>query len=149
MSLFFSDSVITRVYYILLLEDGLLFAFSASLSIIVRVFLSQRLFLSLSFSLSFCYYVKFYSDSHSDSTICNSPPSYRQPSGNGQLLSRRYCTHSVWSFLCAYRTARESQGALAVSCKYFKQSKWPFLAAFSHTHALYSSYLRSTRYSSM
>ena len=52
MSLFFSDSVITRVYYILLLEDGLLFAFSASLSIIVRVFLSQRLFLSLSLSLS-------------------------------------------------------------------------------------------------
>ena len=63
------------------------------------------LFLSLSPSLSFCYYVKFYSDSHSDSTICNSPPSYRQPSGNGQLLSRRYCTHSVWLFLCASKTA--------------------------------------------
>jgi hypothetical protein len=47
MSLFFSDSVITRVYYILLLEDGLLFAFSASLSILLRAFLSQRLFLSL------------------------------------------------------------------------------------------------------
>ena len=105
LSLSFSDSVITRVYYILLLEDGLLFAFSASLSIIVRVFLSQRLFLSLSFSLSFCYYVKFYSDSHSDSTICNSPPSYRQPSGNGQLLSRRYCKHSVWLFSCASKTA--------------------------------------------
>ena len=71
----FSDSVITRVYYILLLEDGLLFAFSASLSILLRVFLSQRLFLSLSFSLSFCYYVKFYSDSDSDSTLCNSPSS--------------------------------------------------------------------------
>ena len=25
----------------------------------------------------------------------NSPCSYRQPNGNGQLLSRRYCTHSV------------------------------------------------------
>ena len=25
-----------------------------------------------------------------------------------------------------------SQGALAVSCKYFKQSKWPFMAAYSH-----------------
>ena len=77
MSLFSSDSVITRVYYILLLEDGLLFAFSASLSILLRAFLSQRLFLSLSlsFSLSFCYYVKFYSDSDSDSTLSNSPSS--------------------------------------------------------------------------
>ena len=59
------------------------------------------LFLSLSPSLSFCYYVKFYSDSHSDSTICNSPPSYRQPSGNGQLLSRRYCKHSGLLLSCA------------------------------------------------
>ena len=75
MSLFSSDSVITRVYYILLLEDGLLFAFSASLSILLGAFLSQRLFLSLSFSLSFCYYVKFYSDSDSDSTLSNSPSS--------------------------------------------------------------------------
>ena len=25
-----------------------------------------------------------------------------------------------------------SQGALAVSCKYFKQSKWPFSAAYQH-----------------
>ena len=71
-----------------------------------------------------CYYIKFYSDSDSDSaTICNSPSSYRQPSGNGQLLSRRYCKHSVWLFLCAFRTAQEFQGALAVSRKYFKQSK--------------------------
>ena len=30
------------------------------------------------------------------------------------------------------RTARPSQGALAVSCKYFKQSKWPFSAAYQH-----------------
>ena len=29
-------------------------------------------------------------------------------------------------------TARSSQGALAVSCKYFKHSKWPFLAANIH-----------------
>ena len=28
----------------------------------------------------------------------------------------------------------ESQGALAVSCKYFKQSKWPFSAAYTHAH---------------
>jgi hypothetical protein len=33
------------------------------------------------------------------------PSSYDQSSGNGQLLSRRYCTQSVWLFLCAYRTA--------------------------------------------
>ena len=90
------------------------------------------LFLSLSPSLSFCYYVKFYSDSHSDSPICNSPSSYRQPSGNGQLLSRRYCRHSGWLFLCASKTAQESHGALAVSRKYFKQSKWPLSAARSH-----------------
>ena len=35
------------------------------------------------------------------------------------------------------RTAAESQGALAVSCKYFKQSKWPFSAAYSHAYSLY------------
>ena len=55
--------------------------------------------------------------------LCNSPRSYRQPDGNGQLLSRRYWKHSVCLFSCASRTARESHGALAVSCKYFKQSK--------------------------
>ena len=52
MSLFFSDSVITRVYYILLLEDGLLFTFSASLiynsaSVSLATSLSLSLFLSL------------------------------------------------------------------------------------------------------
>ena len=31
----------------------------------------------------------------------NSPRSYRQPFGNGQSLSRRYCTQSVWLFSCA------------------------------------------------
>ena len=77
------------------------------------------------------------SDSDSDSGTCNSPCSYRQPSGRGQSLSRRYCTHSGWSFSCASRTAPELHGALAVSCKYFKQSKWPFPAAFSHAYALY------------
>jgi len=49
MSLFFSDSVITRVYYILLLEDGLLFAFSASLSILLGV--SRLVSLATSLSL--------------------------------------------------------------------------------------------------
>ena len=106
------------------------------------------LFLSLSPSLSFCYYIKFYSDSDS-ATTCNSPFSYRQPYGNGQLLSRRYCRHSGWLFSCALRTAQESQGHLAVSCKYFKQSKWPYLAANRHGTSLYLLYLRSTRYSSM
>ena len=70
------------------------------------------------------------------SGTCNSPCSYRQPVGRGQLLSRRYCKHSGWLFSCASRTATESQGALAVSCKYFKQSKWPFSAA-SNTHLRY------------
>ena len=56
--------------------------------------------------------------------LCNSPPrSYRQPDGNGQLLSRRYCTRSVWLFSCDQNTARESQGALAVSCKYLSTSR--------------------------
>ena len=77
------------------------------------------------------------------------PSSYRQPDGKGQLLSRRYCKHSVWFFTCASRTAQKFQGALAVSCKYFKQSKWPFLAASSHAHSVNSSNLRSTRYSSI
>ena len=36
----------------------------------------------------------------------NVPPSYRQPRGNGQLLSRRYCTQSVWLYLRAARTAQ-------------------------------------------
>ena len=65
-----------------------------------------------------------HSDSNSDVSIeYNSPSSYCQPLGNGQSLSRRYCKHSVWLFLCAVRTASEFQGALAVSRKYFKQSK--------------------------
>jgi len=38
--------------------------------------------------------------------VCNTPSSYRQPSGNGQFLSRRYCKHSVWFFSCASSTAR-------------------------------------------
>ena len=74
-----------------------------------------------------------YSDSDSDSGTCNSPCSYRQLGGRGQLLSRRYCKHSG----CACRTAEEFQGALAVSCKYFKQSKWPCVAATSHANTLY------------
>ena len=58
--------------------------------------------------------------------LCNSPPrSYRQPDGNGHLLSRRYCTRSVWLFSCDQNTARESQGAMAVSCKYLSTSRWP------------------------
>ena len=45
-----------------------------------------------------------YSDSYSesDSGMCNSPFTYRQPSGNnGQSLSRRYCTQSWCLFLRA------------------------------------------------
>jgi hypothetical protein len=68
--------------------------------------------------------------------LCNLPRSYRQPNGNGQLLSRRYCKHSVCLFSCAIRTASESHGHLAVSCKYFKQSKWPCVAALTHADLL-------------
>jgi len=65
-----------------------------------------------------------HSDSNSDVSIeYNSPSSYRQPLGNGQSLSRRYCTHSERLFSCANCTAREFHGALAVSRKYLKQSK--------------------------
>ena len=99
------------------------------------------------------------SDSDSDSaTICNSPSSYRQPSGNGQLLSRRYCKHSGWwslraksyqSYSCVRSIWPESSTAL-----------WRFRAStsnslsgrsgrISHESSWYSSYLRSTRYSSM
>ena len=67
--------------------------------------------------------------------VCNSPYSYRQPGGRGQLLSRRYCTHSVWLFRCAFRTAQKSHGALAVSRKYFKQSNWPDSAAYVHANS--------------
>ena len=93
-------------------------------------------------SLSLCIRARVYD-------VRNVPSSYRQPNGNGQLLSRRYCTHSGWLFSRASRTASPSHGALAVSCKYFKQSKWPYLAANQHAHSSYLSYFRSTRYSSM
>jgi len=46
-----------------------------------------------------------YYDDDDDSGKCSSPCSYRQPSGNGQSLSRRYCKHSGWLFMCAFRTA--------------------------------------------
>ena len=57
--------------------------------------------------------------------------------GEDSYCVARYCTHSGWSFSCATRTASLFQGALAVSRKYFKQSKWPYLAAFSHANSLY------------
>ena len=47
-------------------------------------------------SLSKCVITTWSYSSDSDSITCNSPCSYRQPSGNGQSLSRRYCKHSVW-----------------------------------------------------
>ena len=50
-----------------------------------------------------CNYSDSDSDSDSDSEY-NSPSSYRQPDGRGQLFSRRYCTHSRGSFSCAPRT---------------------------------------------
>ena len=46
-----------------------------------------------------------YDDLDDDYDVCSSPCSYRQPVGRGQLLSRRYCKHSGWLFLCAKYTA--------------------------------------------
>ena len=95
---------------------------------LLSIFLGASLLLhefciSLSVSLSLCECMFYYEG------VCKVPCSYRQPSGRGQLLSRRYCKHSVWLFQCAPCTDAESHGALAVSCKYFKQSNWPFAAA--------------------
>ena len=45
--------------------------------------------------------------------------------------------HIRFGCSCAlFERASESHGALAVSCKYFKQSKWPFWPHF-HTHLRY------------
>ena len=82
------------------------------------VYLTITSYFSLSLSL-LCIRARVYD-------VRNAPSSYRQPCGRRQSLSRRYCEHSVWFFSCASRTAPEFQGALAVSCKYFKQSKWPW-----------------------
>ena len=122
------------LFKILLLIMRVVCALCLSLILILSEF-----FRSLGFP-AFC--VCFYE-------VCNAPCSYRQPGGRGQLLSRRYCKHSVWLFQCAPCTDAESHGALAVSCKYFKQSKWPISAANAHAHTPYLSNLRSTRYSSM
>ena len=84
--------------------------------------------ISLSVSLSLCECMFYHYEG-----VCKVPCSYRQWSGRGQLLSRRYCTHSGWLFSCASVYVQSSQGALAVSCKYFKQSKWPFWLQ-AHTH---------------
>ena len=86
--------------------------------------------ISLSVSLSLCECMFYYEG------VCKVPCSYRQPSGRGQLLSRRYCKHSGCLCLYAPRTESSSQGAFAVSCKYFKQSKWPNVAAPSHACSL-------------
>jgi len=45
-------------------------------------------------------------DDYDECDVCSVPSSYRQLGGRGQLLSRRYCKHSVWSFSCAPRTAK-------------------------------------------
>jgi hypothetical protein len=87
--------------------------------------------ISLSVSLSLCECMFYYEG------VCKVPCSYRQPGGRGQVLSRRYCKHSGCLYLYAPRTESSSQGAFAASCKYFKQSKWPFWAATSHANTLY------------
>ena len=74
--------------------------------------LSQSFSLSLSLILMFvqvlllflCYYYE----------ACTSKSSYRQPqpSGNGQLLSRRYCKHSGWLFIVRHFVRRHRPKAL-------------------------------------
>ena len=49
--------------------------------------------ISLSVSLSLCECMFYHYEG-----ACKVPCSYRRPSGRGQLLSRRYCKHSVWLF---------------------------------------------------
>ena len=83
---------------------------------VLREFLYVRLLYSIT-SFWTC------DDDYDDYDVCKVPSSYRQLGGRGQLLSRRYFKHSVWLLLCAYITASSSHGALAVSCKYLKQSK--------------------------
>ena len=43
-------------------------------------------------------------------------------------------TFGVVVLVCV-RIRLKSHGALAVSCKYFKQFKWPFMAANIHAHS--------------
>ena len=64
---------------------------------------TKRMFFCLSLSLFLC--VRVYE-------ACKVPSSYRQLRGRGQLLSRRYCKHSVWLFLCAFRRRRRRPKAL-------------------------------------
>ena len=55
------------------------------------------------------------------------------------LVMDSRCRGGIVNTRCGFSRVRlvrlqSSHGALAVSCKYFKQSKWPFLAAYSHAH---------------
>ena len=57
-------------------------------------------------ALSKCVITTWSYSSDSDSITRNSPCSYRQPSGKGQSLSRRYCKQSGCLFSCALCTAQ-------------------------------------------
>ena len=54
---------------------------------VLREFLYMRLLYSIT-SFWMC------DDDYDGYDVCKVPSSYRQPSGRGQLLSRRYCKHS-------------------------------------------------------
>ena len=56
--------------------------------------------------------------------------SIRQPYGEWTVIVEEVLYTFGVVVLVRYYTAAESHGALAVSCKYFKQSKWPFSAAY-------------------
>ena len=77
------------------------------------------------------------------------PSSYDQSSGNGQSLSRRYCTQSVWLFSCAIVRPESPKALWRFRVSTSNSLKWPFSAAYAHAYSSNLSYLRSTRYSSM
>ena len=73
--------------------------------------------------------------STSNSLSDRSSAAYRHAFSSYSSYSRSTRYSSMWRLplSAAIEAVSESQGALAVSCKYFKQSKWPFLAA-TNTH---------------
>ena len=87
--------------------------------------------LSLSFSLSFCYYVKFYSDSDSDSTMCNSP--------------LRIANHLVMDSCCRGGIVN-TRGVFLVRTRVPR--RFGGFNDFTRQFAIFMK-LRSTRYSSM
>ena len=93
---------------------------------VLREFLYVRLLYSIT-SFWTC------DDDYDDYDVCKVPSSYRQLGGRGQLLSRRYCTHSGWLFSCAHRTASRPKALWrfrASTSNSLSGRSWPH----THTH---------------